>query len=261
MAYLGGDLARRFTSYFAAAWLLKEPLASIILGLIGLGVVWRGSKFALRGRLFLTLPPAALFVLHVWKADDLGIRYIIPCLPFAHMLGGAAMAMLLRGPSSGKRAAGIVLGIWVIVAAVGIYPDGLSYFNESACLLDRPGKIGLDGGSRCGGAWLDDSNIDWGSGLKQLQSWLAKNAAGRTARLGYFGSFPPSAYDMPVELVEDSTLGFQPKAGLYVVSAHLATHSTALVRRGYSGGDEWMLRVPPVAIIGHCLYVYDFGGK
>jgi hypothetical protein len=258
---MAGDLASRFTGYFAVAYLLKEPLASIALAVIGLVFLLRGRAFGLRDKLYLILPPVALFLLHTWKADDLGIRYIIPCLPFAHLLGGIGLAALVRAPSMPKRAAGLALAAWAIAAAAGIYPDGLSYFNESACLLDDPGKIGLDGGSRCGIAWLDDSNVDWGGGLKQLKAWLEKNAKGQTARLAYFGSFPPGAFDLPIEVVDSSQLGFQPPPGLYAVSAHLVAHNSALVNRGYLRGDQWMLRTPPSAIVGHCLYIYDIKGK
>ena len=34
------------------------------------------------------------------------------------------------------------------IAAAGIYPDHLSYFNEMACLLKTPSNVGLDGGTR-----------------------------------------------------------------------------------------------------------------
>jgi hypothetical protein len=254
--YLSGDLAVNFSSYFAAAYLLKEPLAAIALAAIGLWILLRGA-FTLRDKLFLVLPPVAIFVLHTWKADNLGIRYIIPCLMFAHLLGGIALASLLRSPRIATRAVGALLVVWLGVAAAGIYPDGLSYFNESACLLDKPGKLGLDGGSRCGIGWLDDSNVDWGGGLKQLQTWLASNARGRDAKLIYFGSFPPGAYEAPIQEVDPGTMWFQPPPGLYAVSAHTVAHNTALVRHGFAAGDEWMQRLPPRAIVGHCLYIFD----
>jgi hypothetical protein len=261
LVYMAGELAANFTSYFALAYLLKEPLAVIVLAACGLVFVIRRKEFAWREKCFLLLPPAALFGLHVWKADNLGIRYIIPCLPFAHLLGGIALAALLRSPSPFKRIAAAVLCAWVVVAAAGIYPDGLSYFNESACLLDDPGKLGLDGGSRCGITWLDDSNVDWGEGLKQLQVWMDRNAKGRMARLLYFGSFPPGAYDSPVEPIDDSGMWFRPPPGLYAVSAHTVAHYSALVQRNYARGDEWMLRMRPRAIVGHCLYIYDIPAR
>src|SRR5262249_23287652 len=107
----------------------------------------------------------------------------------------------------------------------------------------------------------DDSNIDWGEGLKQLRAWLDRNAKGRAARLLYFGSFPPVAYEMPVEVMNNDQAWFRPKEGLYAVSAHLVAHDTALVRGGWARGDEWLARTPPRAIVGHGLYIYDLGGQ
>ena len=259
-AYMAGDLAPNFSSYFAVAYLLKEPLAAIALAALGLFLVVRG-KLAARDKLFLIVPPVALFAIHVWKADDLGIRYIIPCLPFAHLLGGIALAELFRG-QMWMRVAAAAACVWVVMAAAGIYPDGLSYFNESACLLNDPKMLGLDGGSRCGVAWLDDSNLDWGEGLKQLQAWMEQNAKGRTARLVYFGSFRPGAYEsLAVEQMSPEDTFFRPPPGLYAVSAHIVAHNTALVRHGDAAGDEWMQRLPPRAIVGHCLYIYDIPAK
>jgi Dolichyl-phosphate-mannose-protein mannosyltransferase len=259
-AYLAGNMAPSFTNYFAAAYLLKEPLAAILFAIAGLFFLLRSGDSSTRDKWFLLLPPVVLFGVHVWKADDLGIRYIIPCLPFAHLLGGIALAKLLRAPKPLLRFAAAALCVWVAVAAAAIFPDGLSYFNESACLLDDPAKLGLDGGTRCGIAWLDDSNVDWGQGLKQLQVWLAENAKGRTAKLLYFGSFPPAAYHLPVEPVGDAQLWFRPPPGLWVVSAHSVAANSALVRLNYVRGDGWMLRTPPLAIVGHCLYVYEIPG-
>jgi len=81
-AYMAGGLATRFLSYFAVAWLLKEPVATIVLALLGLVVVVRSKTLELLDKAFLLLPPAALFAAHTLMADDLGIRYIIPVMPF-----------------------------------------------------------------------------------------------------------------------------------------------------------------------------------
>jgi hypothetical protein len=257
LAYMAGRVAPRFTSYFAVAYLLKEPLAAISLAGVGLVFLLRGRDFPWRDRLFLVLPAVTLFLIHVWKADDLGIRYIIPCLPFAHSLGGIGLAALLRAPGLVKRCLAAGLCAWAVVAAAGIYPDHLSYFNEAACVLDDPGKLGIDGGSRCGVAWLDDSNVDWGEGLKQLGVWLDYNAKGRTARLAYFGTFPVAAYRLPVEAIDVSQLPVQPPPGIYSVSANYLARLSGVDERGLFFGDLWIFRARPVAIVGHCLYVFD----
>jgi hypothetical protein len=257
MAYLAGTLSPSFLSYFAAAYFLKEPLATISLVLVGLVVLLRGARVTLLDKAFLLLPPVTLFLAHTFLADDLGIRYIIPVMPFAYLIGGMGLAWMVESAAFWKRLAAAALAVWLIVAAIGIYPDHLSYFNEAACLLTQPGQIGWDGGSRCGTYWLDDSNVDWSEGLQQLKTWLARHAPGRRIRLAYFGTYPPANYALPLEDVDPKEFAWVPPPGLYVISAHVLVR---LVAYGEMDGNHtfaWMRRIPPTAIVGHCLYVWD----
>ena len=256
LVYLAGQMRAHFLTYFAVAYLLKEPIASIVLVAIGLFVLLRGKSSTIENRLFLLLPPAALFVGHSLLAANLGIRYIIPVLPFAYLIGGIGFATLIAAGARWKRVLAVVLAAWCVLAAAGIHPDQLSYFNETAC-LDHPGRIGLDGGSQCGTAWLDDSNVDWGEGLKQLKTWMEHHANGRTIRLGYFGSFPPAAYGIPHEIISGAALvASDPTPGLYAVSAHLVAHLTALVERE-GHGSEWLRNTRPIDYVGHAFYIYE----
>jgi hypothetical protein len=242
LVFLGGQLEHRFASYFAAAYLLKEPLAAILLSAIGLFAL-RGHASSRRVKLFLLLPPAVVLAAHTVFADNLGMRYIIPALPFACLVGGAGAAWLIRHGTWG-RAVTAALGLWMLAAAAGIYPDHLAYFNEGACLTGNPGAIGLDGGSRCGPLWLDDSNVDWGQSLKQVKDWVDRNAHGEAVHLAYFGSFPPSAYGLNLAPVGPEELARDPEAGIYVVSAHFVARAQA----------AWLRT--PTEIIGHSMYVY-----
>ena len=254
--FMAGDLQKRFLSYFAVAWLLKEPIAGIVLVLWGLALVLRSRSLLPLDKLFLLLPPAVLFLAHTFLADNLGIRYIIPAMPFGYLVGGFALAALVQSGVMWKRALAGALCVWMAVAAIGIFPDHLSYFNESACLLEQPRLVGLDGGTRCGPLWLDDSNVDWGEGLKQLRDWTNRHALNRKFRFAYFGSFPPNAYGLNYEPIGIPQLLAEPKPGLYVVSSHMLARTLA-VGATENGGGAWLKRVAPAAIVGHCLYVYD----
>ena len=257
LVYMAGQLAPRFYSYYLVAYLVKEPVAAILLTALGLVFLTRNKSVPRLARIFLLVPPIAFFVGYTLFSDNIGIRYIIPVLPFAHMLGGVALAALIRGAQAWKRGVAVALSLWLVVAAVGIYPDHQSYFNEAACLADDPAHIGLDGGSRCGVAWLDDSNVDWGQGMKQLKAWLDRNAAGRTVRLGYLGIFPPVTYGIKHELFEDEDFLNGERPGLYAVSAHIVASGQARARITNGSGAEWLRRTPPAAIVGHAFYVYD----
>jgi hypothetical protein len=260
--FMGGQLSKRFLGYFAVAWLLKEPFAAIVLATVGLVALLRSRTIAVLPKLFLLLPPAVLFVGYSIAADNLGIRYLIPILPFAYLIGGWGLAALVAAKSRWPRVAAAVLALWMVVAAAGIYPDHLSYFNELACLPSHASAIGLDGGSGCGVLWLNDHNVDWGQGLKQLQNWLARNAQGRPVRLAYFGSFPPEGYGIRAQKIDYRELvaSKTPPPGLYAISAHFVATAPAAGARYAGGGAAWLRTVRPVAIVGHAFYIYDIPG-
>jgi hypothetical protein len=247
-SFMAGELQRRFASYFLVAYLLKETLPAIILAAIGLTALLRGRNVPALAKLFLILPPAAIFVGHSIWADDLGIRYVMAALPFGYLLGGLGLATLLGSARKWARYAAVPLCAWSVMAAAGVYPDHLSYFNEGACLLTNPGQVGLDGGTRCGPLWLDDSNVDWGQGLKQLKAWLDRNAKGRTVKLAYLGSVRPGDCGIHSEVAGALLQAATPAPGLYAISAH------AIAR---SGPLEWPHNTPPTAIVGHALYIFD----
>jgi hypothetical protein len=255
LTMMAGQMSHRFLSYFAVAYLLKEPLPGIVLAAIGLAALVRARSVPRLAKLFLLLPPAVLFLGATLWAENIGIRYVIPVLPFAHLLGGFGLATLLGAAARWARPLAIALCVWAVLAAAGIYPDHLSYFNESACLLSSPGKIGVDGGSKCGTAWLDESNVDWGQGLKQLKTWLDEHAAGRTIRLASPYVVTPEAYGIHSVAADMRELEGTPVSGMYAVSAHLVARVPA-----QPGASDWLRRTAPAAVVGHSFYIYEIPG-
>jgi hypothetical protein len=257
--FLAGALSRHFYSYFVAAYLLKEPLAAIALAAAGVALLLLRRSGDTLLRLFLLLPPLAWFLGYTVGADDIGVRYLIPALPFACILGGAALGWLVRRRSVWTRAAAAALCGWIAVAALAIYPDHLAYFNETACLFADPSSIGLDGGTSCGPYWLADSNVDWGQGLKQLKVWLERNPGPSPVRFVYFGSFPPEPYGIPGEskAAFRDLMSLVPVPGRWVVSAHYLAVAEGYGERFYNGGGAWLREYPPTAIVGRSLYVID----
>ncbi len=173
----------------------------------------------------------------------------MPAMPFGFIAGGVALAMLFRSGRPRAIVAAVACAS-IAVAAAGIYPDHLSYFNEAACLPSHTARIGLDGGSRCGSDWLADSNVDWGQSLPQLKDWLDRNYPGKTIQLKYFGTYPPQGYGIQFESIEN-TLPPQPPPGLYVVSSHHVAYW------GYYNSFSWM-RAEPDTVVGHAYSVFKF---
>jgi hypothetical protein len=258
LVFLDGQLEHNLHSYLAVCYLVKEPLAGILLFAIGLYELRRTRTLSLLRQIFLLIPLAVLFGAYTAWSENFGMRYLIPVLPFVYLVAGLGLETLFRNGSSIGRAAAVLICGWIIIAGVGIYPDHLAYFNEAACLVQgRPSQIGFDGGTACGPLWLGDSNVDWGQGLKQLRTWLDKNAPGRPFQFGYFGSYPPEAYGISYQGLNVPELMRGPKPGLYVLSAHLISFLPALGEKVRPGDGRWLRQVPPTAVIGHSLYVYD----
>src|SRR5262245_30095707 len=251
--YMAGQFQPRFWSYYLVVYLLKEPIPSIVLAAVGLWAVFRRGTASPLDRAFLVIPPLAFVGAYTALSHDLGLRYLIPALPFLHLLGGAGLATLLqRGPR--PRAIGIVLAAWLALGSLGIYPDHLSYFNEAACALAAPTRIGVDAGTRCGPYWLDDSNVDWGQSLGQLAVGPAQHPSPGPGRLASVGSVPTQPYGIRAEPLDARELQRPPPPGRYVLSGHVfARLRGALAARG----EAWLVGQSPSAVVGHAYYVFD----
>ena len=257
LAFMAGRFQHNFLTYYLVCYLVKEPVATMVLTAIGAFSLLRRGVLPDLDRAFLFLPPLALFVAYSVYSDNLGFRYMVPILPFLHLMGGAGLVFLVKEGGSWLRVVAILLCLWVVAAGVAIYPDHLSYFNEMACVTS-PSQIRLDGGWRCGPRWLDDSNVDWGQGMKQLRDWLAAHPPQGPLRLGYFGSMRPANYGIDAIPVQVDDLRRPPEPGVYALSAHILARAGARLRADYGdGAGNWLAHMTPVAIVGHCYYVYE----
>ncbi|HYV85657.1 MAG TPA: glycosyltransferase family 39 protein [Patescibacteria group bacterium] len=257
--YMAGRFQPRFWSYYVVAYLLKEPLPAILLALVGVFVMaGKGRRVAVMDRAFILGPPIALFAFYSVVSHNLGFRYVLPALPFLHLAGGVGARALWESGAIWKRGALGILAAWLGLNAWGISPDHLSYFNETACLWTEPSRIGLDAGSACGTRWLDDSNVDWGQGLKQLKTWLDQNAPGRRIGLAYFGTGQPAAYGIDFDRITGRDLERGLPPGLHAISAHLVARALGTLGEKFgSGPGNWLLHTAPKAVVGHAYYIYE----
>jgi hypothetical protein len=264
MAFMAGGFSRRFWSYYLLVYLLKEPLAILICVILGLVVMAKSGLVSSMDRAFLLVPPLLIGLVYTVLSHNLGIRYLIPALPFLYLVGGAGLVWLWRDGGGIRRLIAVLLCAWLAVAAAGIYPDHLSYFNETACLLVAPSLLSAAGGTACGPFWFDDSNVDWGQGLNQLSSWLDRHEPGRRVRLAYFGSIRPDFYLRDHVPLRVDDLLRPPSPGLHAISAHILARARGeLSRRHGPGPENWLLHTRPTAIVGHSYYIYDIapGGE
>ena len=111
---------------------------------------------------------------------DLGVRVVLPVLPFLYVLAGG-----LACNTNCRLAGRVLLGVCVAWAAnfggARSDPYPISYFNEFAR------------GPRKAIEFVADSNVDWGQGLPALKQYIDANNID-AVYLSYFGTDRPEAY-------------------------------------------------------------------
>ena len=260
-AFLLGDYSPTgWWYYFPVTFMLKTPLPSLLLLLLGAV----GAVQTLRRRLLtdvqglgwaaLLLPSLGYFVIALTTKVNLGYRHLLPILPlllvFATSQASTMLAVSNPAWRHRTRAGGGVLAGWLLLNTLWLAPDFLAFFN------------GLAGGPDNGWRRLADSNIDWGQDLGQLAAWQQAEAAGPLwlsyfgeARPDYYGldylglpSFPPRLTDPTAQLFNPA----DPAPGFYAISA------TNLQGVLFTDHDllAWFRQREPVTKIGYSIFIY-----
>jgi len=252
-AYLLGKVSDRgWWYYFPVAFLIKTPVALLVMSFVGLALwITEGRDRWLDG-LFVVGPPAVYFAAAMAGHLNIGVRHILIVYPFALLLAGRTVAALAPSPMQGARdrwrgiaLAGLCLAQVAEFAVV--YPDCLAFFN-----------VGVGGPSH-GAEYLVDSNLDWGQGLKLLKQWMTENHVARI-NLSHFGYADPAYYHIDYQPLPGSPAFDRDRIGRPQLPGYVAVSATNL-HRVYPGDsvDDFYAGLRnrrPVAVVGHCIYVY-----
>jgi hypothetical protein len=242
--YLLGDFRERFWSYFLVALGAKTPVPTLVAWAAAIALALRGRRRSAVDESFLWFPALVFLGVTTAFADDLGVRYVLPVVPFVMVAAGRVGPWL-----AGRRvrlAAAAPLLLWLVVGTLRISPDHLAYFNE------------LAGGPENGWKVLDDSNIDWGQDLKRLKPWMDANGV-HTISLLYTGNASPEYHGIRYRVVPPEEFRGTPQPGWYAVSVQALVRGRMWERtRGWR--SDWMARYRPVDRIGYSIYIFRFGG-
>lgn len=238
--YLGG-----VPWYFLAALAVKVPIGfqALFVG-AGAWAAWRGIRDRDPRWLFLLVPPLLYIGLASLSTFQLGIRLILPALPFGALLAAAAWSRWRRFVMLAAAAGAMEAMIY--------YPHGISFFNAWV------------GGPAQGLNYLVDSNLDWGQDLALLKSWMDRHMVPQV-RLTYFGADAPWRYFPDERIIWDpppwsqelaagrTELALRP--GVYAISAsvmpgHYFEPQFREFYRQFRGRT-------PTAMAGYSIYIYD----
>lgn len=136
--------------YYPVAFLVKETVPFVIASMCF--VLWALARLIRTRRVddtfFLWVPALVIALAFTFSNVKIGIRHVLPVYPFLALGVAVAMDRCMTNPL--RRGVVSVAMVFILVIAVTVHPQYLSYFNVFA------------GGSANGYKWLHDSNYDWG---------------------------------------------------------------------------------------------------
>ena len=264
--YLGEVSAEGSRSYFPLVYLIKEPLAYILVIFLGIFLALKHCVRHCRERSvkywwqdFIELiknHPAEMGMIIIifiyWAFSirsrlNIGVRHILPTLPFIYALTARQISFWIKGGIQERKRGFIVaiLFIWVIVSVVSVWPSFLAYFN------------GIAGGPKNGYKFVVDSNLDWGQDILRLADFIEKNNI-KEIKMDYF-SGAPAEYYIKTAKIEPFNREV-PQKGWLAISATILMGACkddkipcSYSERAYA----WLDSYKPAAKIGYSIFIYD----
>ena len=137
------------------------------------------------------------------------------------------MGRLFRSHAVARTVPAFLVGLQ-FVSVVTVYPDYLSYFNETI------------GDPQNGWRYLSDSNIDWGQDLPALAEFVEENEIDRIS-LAYFGAGSPAFYAIPFENIAVPNVFRYPGLRPSPTLSRLVCHQRQLAPRNIWSGTPRIL--------------------
>jgi hypothetical protein len=152
--------------YFPILFILKMPIAYLILLFIQISIHTKEKVFNSLDEFSIIASPLIIILFFMFFCKvDIGIRYIIPALPFLFLITGRMGKYIEHGSGSFQKVGMAVLITYYVVSSLSFYPHFLQYGNEFI-----PRRIDLY-------KYFADSNLDWGQSDKYVARYIKKTAS------------------------------------------------------------------------------------
>ena len=167
--FLMGQHAKRgWPHYFLVAFLIKTPAALQALLLATVILACRRASSAAGSwsmtAICLARPPVMLFAwMSLLNPIDIGFRYVLPMLPFVHVMVSRLAALRWRRPR--VAAALLTAGLAAYAGeSAAAFPHYIAFFNAWI------------GGPANGYRYLIDSNLDWGQDAHLARRYMVEGS-------------------------------------------------------------------------------------
>jgi len=225
--------------YFVAGFALKATVPTLLL--LILAALDSAAGFRDRWGEILLLSSIALYLIVISiGADQIGIRYLLPIFPLL-FIWAARIVPRLTANRAGVAVLAVLL-LWQAWSAIRVFPNYIPYFNE------------LAGGPADGPTLMDDSNVDWGQGLKLAAEYVREHHLNNVTVYSFSPFDNPLYYGLPGNIplpeVGPRLVEKVPAQGVYIISTHHVARMRAI-------SPAWS-KYKPIDRIGESMWVYAF---
>lgn len=228
--------------YFPVAWLLKTPITIILLVFSSLfAVIFRRPKD--KNKIWLLsviLTPIIIYWVVTLKGQlNIGIRHLMPTIPFVLLLIGYFIHPIVNGKKRYSKIILAVLVCFMMISTLTNFPNFTAYFNEFTPKDQRYTR-------------LIDSSLDWGQDLLRLKKYIDDNHI-EGMKIDYFGGSVPSYY---IANATEWHSAYGPTSGWLAVSATYYQSSKLTGPKNGEWSYEWLDSYKPTAIVGGSILVF-----
>lgn len=229
--------------YFPVAALIKFSAVVLIFALAAC-FSWRFWKKHRRELLFLIAPPAIFLAASCASNINMGIRHILPVLPFLILFGASGTWVLLSRYKNGLAVCAVAVFLHA-ASSLHAFPNYIAYSNE------------FWGGPSNTYRYLADSNVDWGQSMKEAKAYLDR-AQPKSCWMIHAYNDMDSDYGIPCGETSEFKVDEPPQhfSGTVIVTA-----SALAGILNYTGGARTaaMFRnlQPKAKLGGSALFVYE----
>lgn len=235
--FFGRTSTRGWWYYYPALFLIKEPLALLLLIGLALAAVKQPPPLPGSSRMVMAVLGGGMVLAFMFlNAKNIGLRHLLPAYPFLFVGLGRMAAVEWRR----MHLAAWALAGWYLVNGAAACPDYLIHFNTLAG--------GTDGG-------LQKSVVgeDWGQDIPALAKYTREQGIEEIFYNAY-GTVDPRAYGVPHTRFACG----ERQPGWYAV------HLVDLLRPTLEDGKdcyEDLKNLKPEKIVNHTIHVYHLTGQ
>ena len=245
---MGYSSDKSISWFFPAAWLLKTPISIILLAIFAVIMLfvrrkktpddwWKISLFS--------VPLIIYWAVTLQGSLNLGIRHLMPTVPFVLLMIGYALAPIVNAKKN-VLAKSIIAALlaFLIYSTVTNFPHYISYFNELTAKDKRYTR-------------MIDSSLDWGQDFLRLKQYIEDNNI-QDIRIDYFGGSSVSYY-LPKAQTWHAYSG--PTTGWLAISATYYQSSKLTGKIENKPSYAWLDNFEPEAIIGDSILVFNISSE